>query len=198
MLDEGKLTDSKGRVVNFKNTIIVLTSNIGSQFIQKMESYGFSNKSSENEYEQTKDNVMGSLKDYFRPEFLNRLDDIIVFDILKKEDIKKIVSLQIEIVAKRLAQKEIKLSVSDEAVSYIAETGFDPHYGARPIKRLIQTEILNPVASALIGRKKENESSVVVSLSKDKKLVVDIKKITTRAVASPISGKKKTVAKRAK
>jgi ATP-dependent Clp protease ATP-binding subunit ClpC len=198
VLDEGKLTDSKGRVVNFKNTIIVLTSNIGSQFIQKMESYGFSNKSGENEYEQTKDNVMGSLKDYFRPEFLNRLDDIIVFDILKKEDIKKIVALQIEIVAKRLTQKEIKLEVSDEALTHIAETGFDPHYGARPIKRLIQTEILNPVAVALIGRKKENESNVTVTLSKDKKLVVDIKKTTSRPVKSTVPTKKKAVAKRAK
>ena len=198
VLDEGKLTDSKGRVVNFKNTIIVLTSNIGSQFIQKMESYGFSNKSGENEYEQTKDNVMGSLKDYFRPEFLNRLDDIIVFDILKKEDVKQIVALQIEIVAKRLTQKEIKLTVSDEALSYIAETGFDPHYGARPIKRLIQTEILNPVAVALIGRKKENESTVSVTLSKDKKLIVDIKKTTSRPVKSTVPAKKKAVAKRAK
>jgi ATP-dependent Clp protease ATP-binding subunit ClpB len=198
VLDEGKLTDSKGRIVNFKNTIIVLTSNIGSQYIQKMESYGFSNASSDKEYEQTKDKVMGSLKDYFRPEFLNRLDDIVVFDILGESDIKQIVQLQINIVAKRLEEKGIKLEVSDDAITYIAKTGFDPQYGARPIKRLIQTEILNPVASVLIARKKEIDSIVVVELSKDKKLVVDVKKNVKVAIKTTIPSTSRQIAKRAK
>jgi ATP-dependent Clp protease ATP-binding subunit ClpB len=198
VLDEGKLTDSKGRVVNFKNTIIVLTSNIGSQFIQKMETYGFSNASSDREYEQTKDNVMGSLKDHFRPEFLNRLDDIIVFDILKEEHIKQIVSIQIGMIAKRLKQKDIHLAVSEDALAYIAKTGFDPQYGARPIKRLIQTEILNPVATTLIGRKKESESVVTVELSKDKKLVVDMKRKVRSSASTIVPKKKVLVAKRAK
>jgi ATP-dependent Clp protease ATP-binding subunit ClpB len=198
VLDEGKLTDSKGRVINFKNTIIVLTSNIGSQFIQKMESYGFSNKSANKEYEQSKENVMGSLKDYFRPEFLNRLDDIIVFDILKEEHIKEIVRLQVEIVAKRLKLKDIQLVVSQEALAHIAKTGFDPQYGARPIKRLIQTEILNPVANALIGRKKESESIVTVELSKDKKLVVDMKKKMKTKTSTIVTSTSRSVAKAAK
>ena len=196
VLDEGKLTDSKGRVVNFKNTIIILTSNIGSEYIQKMESIGFS--SGINEYANTKDKVLESLKNHFRPEFLNRLDEIMVFDLLNKETIKNIVKLQIDIVAKRLKSKSIKLIVEDDAVDYISETGFDPQYGARPIKRLIQTEILNQVATALIGRKKETESTVTVSIGRDKKLSVEMKKTTKKSVPSNLPKSKTVIAKKAK
>ena len=198
VLDEGRLTDSKGRPVNFKNTIIIMTSNIGSQYIQKMETMGFGNKSADAEYAHTKDEVMNSLKDFFRPEFLNRLDDIVVFDILNEENIKKIVRLQIDIVAKRISAKGVSLEVSDEAVAHIAQTGFDPKNGARPIKRLIQTEILNGVATSLIGKKKESDSKVLVTVGKDKKLSVEIKKITRSAVKSNIKAEPRSIAKRVK
>jgi ATP-dependent Clp protease ATP-binding subunit ClpB len=135
VLDEGRLTDSKGRVVNFKNTIIVMTSNIGSQYIQKMEQIGFGNGEVGKEYVQVKERVLEALKEYFKPEFLNRLDDTVIFDVLVKDEIKQIVRLQVADIAKRLAQKEIVLEVSDEAVALIAEKSFDPHYGARPIRR---------------------------------------------------------------
>ena len=198
VLDEGRLTDSKGRPVNFKNTIIIMTSNIGSQYIHKMETMGFNNKSADAEYASTKDEVMNSLKDFFRPEFLNRLDDMVVFDILNQESIKQIVRLQIDIVAKRILAKGVMLEVSEDAITYISKTGFDPKYGARPIKRLIQTEILNGVATSLIGKKKESNSKVLVTVGKDKKLAVEIKKIVRSAVKSTVNTGLKSVAKRSK
>ena len=164
VLDEGKLTDNKGRITNFKNCIIILTSNIGSNFIQKMQNYGFNVGGGANEYNDIKEKVIGTLKDYFKPEFLNRLDDTIVFDVLSKEDVKKVVRLQIEIVATRLMGKEIKLAVSDDAISYIAEKSYDPQYGARPIKRYIQTNILNIVSNMIISRKFEKGGTVTVDV----------------------------------
>ncbi|MDP2789281.1 MAG: AAA family ATPase [bacterium] len=164
VIDEGRLTDGKGRVVNFKNTIIILTSNIGSQFVEKMESIGFSNNSDRQDYTATKEKVMGALKDSFRPEFLNRIDEIIVFDILSEEAVKEIVNLRIKVVEERLATKGISLKISEEALSYLGKEGYNPHYGARPLNRLIQNKILNPVATYIIsnGVKKGDTVSVLV------------------------------------
>jgi len=153
VLDNGHLTDAKGRVVNFKNSIIVLTSNIGSEYINRMESIGFSKSDVKKDYSDAKEKVMNSLKDHFRPEFLNRLDEIVMFDILSPEAISEIVKIQIDIVKKRLAEKEIKLNVTSEVISHLAEKGYDPHYGARPLKRLIQNKILTPAASFMISNK---------------------------------------------
>ena len=153
VLDNGRLTDAKGRVVNFKNTVIILTSNIGAQFIDKMEEIGFSmDKTKKAEYEDVKGKVMKALKDNFRPEFLNRLDDVIIFDILSEQAVAKIVDIQLDIVQKRLAEKEIKLILNKEVISYLAREGYNPQYGARPLKRLIQEKILNSVASLMISR----------------------------------------------
>jgi len=176
VLDEGKLTDSKGRIVNFKNTIIILTSNIGSEHIQKMESFGFSNKTAGEEYKHTKDSVLKSLKDFFRPEFLNRLDEILVFDVLKEDEIKEITRLQLDLVTKRLEEKGIVLEVGDAVIALLAKEGFDPQYGARPLKRLIQTKILNKVATILIGDSKQKQGTLVLGLSKDKEITLDFKK----------------------
>ena len=175
VLDEGRLTDAKGRVVNFKNTVIILTSNIGSQFIEKMETLGFTNKTKVDEYSQTKEKVLESLKDYFRPEFLNRLDDTIVFDILSLESIRKIVDLKIKVVKDRLIAKEIGFEISDDALTYLAKEGYDPHYGARPLGRLIQNKILNPVANFIIGKSVKKGDSVVVEM-KGKELIIEMKK----------------------
>ena len=181
VLDEGRVTDGKGRVVNFKNTIIILTSNIGSQFIEKMESIGFGNTSASEDYHATKDKVLGSLKDYFRPEFLNRLDEIIVFDILSSEAIKEIVTLRVQTVINRLLEKDIVVDIKEDALSYLAKEGYNPHYGARPLNRLIQTKILNPIATAIITAGIAKGDAVGVSL-KDGEISIDIKK----------KGKKKT------
>jgi ATP-dependent Clp protease ATP-binding subunit ClpB len=185
VLDEGKLTDSKGRVANFKNTIIVMTSNIGSQHIQKMEQIGFaSDTSSTTEYEKVKGRVMDSLKEFFKPEFINRLDEVLVFDILTKDEVKSIVELQLTIVGKRILEKEIYLEVSDDAKEYIAEKSYDPHYGARPVKRFIQNSILNKIANLMLLRKFMKGGIASVTLLKDE-LVVEAKK--PKKIPSPIS-----------
>ena len=176
VLDEGRLTDSKGRSVNFKNTIIILTSNIGSHLIEKMESLGFTNNSHKDEYQATKEKVLGSLKDHFRPEFLNRLDDIIVFDILPEDVIRQIVDIKVSVVRERLLGKDIELEISSEALSYLAREGYNPHYGARPLNRLIQNKILNPVASFIIGKGVKKGDVVVVTL-KENELVIEMKKL---------------------
>ena len=175
VLDEGRLTDAKGRVVNFRNTIIILTSNIGSNFIQKMESIGFNNKSSKDEYSGTKEKVMDALKDHFRPEFLNRLDDIIVFDILPLEIIRQIVDIKIKIVRERLLGKGIELDISPDALSYLAKAGYDPHYGARPLARLIQDKILNPVATFIITKGVKKGDIVYVTMQNDE-MQIEMKK----------------------
>ena len=171
VIDEGRLTDGKGRVVNFKNAIIILTSNIGSQFVEKMESIGFSNNSDKQDYSKTKEKVLEALKDHFRPEFLNRLDEIIVFDILSPEAIKEIVNLRIKVVEDRLLAKGIDFKISDEALSYLAHEGYDPHYGARPLNRLIQNKILNPVATYIISNGVKKGDTVAVSV-KNNELII--------------------------
>jgi ATP-dependent Clp protease ATP-binding subunit ClpB len=175
VLDEGRLTDAKGRIVNFKNAIIILTSNIGSNFIEKMETLGFSNKTKADEYSHTKDKVLDALKDHFRPEFLNRLDDVIVFDILSQEVIRSIVDIKIKVIRERLMSKGIELDISSEALSYLAKEGYDPHYGARPLNRLIQNKILNPVASFMISRGVKKGDIVYVTM-KDGELLIEMKK----------------------
>ncbi len=175
VIDEGRLTDGKGRVVNFKNTIIILTSNIGSQFVEKMESIGFSNNDQMRDYSNMKDKVTEALKESFRPEFLNRLDEIIVFDVLSPDAIQEIVNLRMNVVRERLANKGITLEVTMDALSYLAKEGYDPHYGARPLNRLIQTKILNPVASYIIGNNVKKGDMVVVS-TKNNELTIDTKK----------------------
>lgn len=171
VLDDGHLTDSKGRKVNFKNTIIIMTSNIGSEYIQKMESIGFHNNTQEKEYVQTKDKVEDALKNHFRPEFLNRIDEIIVFDILSPESIKQIVSIRTNAILARLLEKGITVSVQEDALSYLAKSGYNPHYGARPLNRLIQTKILNPIAERIIARTINEGDSVDVSMKGDEVLV---------------------------
>ncbi len=185
VLDDGRLTDGKGRVVNFKNTVIIMTSNIGSQFIEKMESIGFTNNSSTHDYEQVKGRVLDALKEQFRPEFLNRIDEIVLFDVLGKESIRDIVSIRVKIVADRLATKGISLEITDEALDVLAKEGYDPHFGARPLNRLIQTKILNPVASYMIGNSIAKGDKVLVSV-KDDMLVVN-KKLLPKKVKSMIT-----------
>ncbi len=184
VLDNGQLTDAKGRKVNFKNTIVILTSNIGSEFIDKMSNFGFSSVGDDNkaQYEVAKDKVMGRLKDYFRPEFLNRLDEIILFNILSQEAIKEIVNMQVSLVTERLKTKDITLEIKPEVFEFLSKEGYNPQYGARPLKRLIQTKILTPVASFMVSRGVMEGGTVTVGM-KDKEFVFDVKK-SARAVKS--------------
>ena len=174
VLDNGRLTDAKGRVVNFKNTVIIMTSNVGAQYIDKMQAIGFS-KGEKESYESVKDKVLDALKDQFRPEFLNRLDDILVFDVLTEENIKNIVNIQVDVVKKRLQEKEIELVISDAVLTELAKEGYSPQYGARPLKRLIQTKILNPVATMMISNKVLSGGTVLVD-KKNGEFTFDVKK----------------------
>ncbi len=167
VLDEGHLRDSKGRFVNFKNTVIIMTSNIGSQFIEKMETIGFHTNNEIAEYGQMKEKVEGALKDYFRPEFLNRIDEIVVFDILSQAAIKDIVRLRTDTVLARLLDKGITVTINDDTLSYLARVGYNPHYGARPLNRLIQNKILNPIATQIINRTIGDGDRVNVSMDGD-------------------------------
>jgi ATP-dependent Clp protease ATP-binding subunit ClpB len=143
VLDDGRLTDSHGRTVDFTNTIIVMTSNIGSQMIQQIAQEGGSE-------EEIREAVRGALQTSFLPEFLNRIDETIIFHPLNREQIRKIVGLQVERLARQLAGQGMQLEVTDEALDAIAREGYDPTYGARPLKRVIQQQIQNPLASEIL------------------------------------------------
>jgi ATP-dependent Clp protease ATP-binding subunit ClpB len=182
VLDSGHLTDGKGRKVNFKNTIIVLTSNIGAEFIDRSTGIGFAHGAAEEaaRYEQVKEKVMSSLKDHFRPEFLNRLDDIVMFDVLAKETLTRIVDNQVKDVVARLAGKRITLALTDEVKTWLADKGYNPQYGARPLKRAIQDKILTPIATLMVGQGVMEGGHVSVSM-KNGEPVFEVRKSTPRA-----------------
>lgn len=159
VLDEGRLTDNKGRVADFKNTIIVMTSNLGSQIIQeKFEG----NKDIDTAAEEAKAQVLGLLRRSIRPEFLNRIDDIIMFTPLTKNDLVKIVRLQLDQLKKLVEKQHITLDATEEAILYLADKGYDPQYGARPIKRVIQREVLNSLSKELLSGAISAESIILI------------------------------------
>lgn len=169
ILDNGRLTDAKGRHVNFKNTILIMTSNVGSEYVRRMESLGFNipEKGEEREEKELKDKIRQALESRFRPEFLNRLDEVIIFNTLSQENIKDIVKIQTEAIFKKLSEKGISFEISDATLSFLAKEGYNPHYGARPLKRLIQTKILNKVAELIVGKKVKEGNVVFVDFVKD-------------------------------
>jgi len=169
VLDSGHLTDGKGRKVNFKNTIVILTSNVGAEFIGKMSSIGFATHESEahekeDQNDQAREKVMAQLREQFRPEFLNRLDDIIFFKTLSKEVLREIVDMQIAEVVERLSEKKIALSIAPKVKDWLAEKGHSPQYGARPLRRVIQTKLLTPIASLMVDKGLMAGGSVTVDL----------------------------------
>ncbi|HAR99625.1 MAG: Chaperone ClpB 1 [Candidatus Moranbacteria bacterium GW2011_GWC2_37_73] len=170
ILDDGRLTDSKGRIVNFKNTVIVMTSNVGSEIIYKMESFGFQSERKEDTVSENemRAKVQASLREQFKPEFLNRIDELIIFHPLNKKILLQITNLQLALVQKRLDEKNIKLKVSNDVKAYLTQKGFDPVYGARPLKRIIQNEILDELALEIIEKKIVDGDTVKVQLEKDK------------------------------
>lgn len=170
VLDDGRLTDNKGRVVNFKNTIIIMTSNLGSQYIQSRFDALKENSGAEYEktVEETKNHVMEMLKKTIRPEFLNRIDEIIMFRPLEKDQIKQIVNLQITGIQKLLASQEVKLEVSENAVRLIANEGYDPEFGARPVKRALQRMLLNDLSKKLIAGEVERSKPIFVDAENGK------------------------------
>jgi ATP-dependent Clp protease ATP-binding subunit ClpB len=169
VLDDGRLTDNKGRLVNFKNTIIIMTSNVGSHIIQE-NFEGMTEKNREDVIERTKTQVFEELKRSVRPEFLNRIDEVVMFNPLGKSQVKKIVQIQCNILAERLKERDITLMVSDEALNYLSEAGYDPQFGARPVKRLIQKQVLNNLSKQLLAGTIDVSQPVVLDVF-DKQVV---------------------------
>ena len=161
VLDDGRLTDNKGRTVNFKNTIIIMTSNMGSSYIQsQLEKLNGSNKAEI--IEETKREVMNMLKKTIRPEFLNRIDETIMFLPLTEKEIKQIVNLQIGNVQKMLAENGVELQLTDAAVNFLARAGYDPEFGARPVKRAIQHYMLNDLSKKLLAQEVDRNKPIIV------------------------------------
>jgi ATP-dependent Clp protease ATP-binding subunit ClpB len=180
ILEDGRLTDAKGRVASFKNAVIIMTSNVGTDIISKESVLGF--VKTEKEQESLKEKVFAVLREHFRPEFLNRIDEIIVFNHLRPKEIKEIVKRELEKVKKRLLDREIEIDFSEKIKDYLAQKGFDPNLGARPLRRLIQKKILDDLALQIVSGKikegdkvfidiKEDETTAISILKKDKKKI---------------------------
>ncbi|MDE5657499.1 MAG: AAA family ATPase, partial [Muribaculaceae bacterium] len=166
VLDDGRLTDNKGRMVNFKNTIIIMTSNMGSNVIRE----NFSKMTPENKdvtVEKTKEEVLEMLKQTIRPEFLNRIDEIIMFTPLNENEIEEIVGLQIKSIQKMLATSGIRLEVTPQALHYLAEEGYDPEFGARPVKRVIHRVVLNRLSKDILAQKVDKDKPIVIDVKDD-------------------------------
>ncbi|MEP6940811.1 MAG: AAA family ATPase, partial [Rudaea sp.] len=156
VLDDGRLTDGQGRTVDFRNTVIVMTSNLGSQLIQELSG------DTEQEYTKMKAAVMGVVQAHFRPEFINRLDEIVVFRPLDKAQIRQIAKFQIEYLDKRLGERQLRLSLSEKALDLLGNVGFDPAFGARPLKRAIQQQLENPLAREILEGKFQAGDTIAV------------------------------------
>ena len=172
ILEEGTVTDSFGRKVDFRNTIIILTSNAGAELIKKQNSLGFDAMSKDDDdYDGMKEKILGAAKGIFKPEFLNRLDDQIVFHMLSKKDLIQIVDLEIEKVVGRLRDKEITIDLSQDAKEFLIDEGYDPAYGARPMRRAVEKHLEDPLAEHLLrGDIKEGDLVTVTAIKDEKRL----------------------------
>jgi ATP-dependent Clp protease ATP-binding subunit ClpB len=159
VLDDGRLTDGHGRTVDFRNTVIIMTSNLGSNLIQEMAGVG--------NYDRMKTAVMEVVNGHFRPEFINRVDDMVVFHPLDDEQLAEIARIQVGFLTERLAGRDIKLEVSNDTVAALAKAGFDPAYGARPLKRAIRRRLENPLASEILGGRYQPGDSIRVETKGD-------------------------------
>jgi len=169
ILDNGRLTDSKGRVVNFKNAIIIMTSNIGNDVIREHSKLGFvdTNSGKEEENQAFEEKIQSELRRHFKPEFINRIDEIITFHPLNEKDIAAIVQLQLDILKKRLEKQDIEIKVTPKARALLADKGYDPDFGARPLKRIIQREILDELAMKIIEGDLKPGEAVTIDADKD-------------------------------
>ena len=175
ILDDGRLTDSNGRTVSFKNTVIIMTSNTGARNILETKTIGFANKENPKEtYERNKEEVMNELKKTFRPEFLNRLDEIIVFKKLDKESVKKISKIMIDNSISKLKERNIDIDIDESVIEYISNVGFDDNYGARPLRRAVQSKIEDKFAEELLDGKIKDGDHVKVSVE-DNKVIISSK-----------------------
>jgi ATP-dependent Clp protease ATP-binding subunit ClpC len=167
ILEEGKLTDNVGRVVNFQNTIILLTSNVGAETIMKQSSMGFSPISDETSYEKMKEKILEEARKTFRPEFLNRLDDVIVFRSLTRNELIEILGLEVVKVVDRLKGKNIQLELDDKARDFLVEKGYDPTYGARPMRRAVERYLEDPLAEEILKGNLHDNEPIQVTVGND-------------------------------
>ncbi|HYE59567.1 MAG TPA: AAA family ATPase, partial [Candidatus Kapabacteria bacterium] len=172
ILEDGHLTDAKGRKVNFKNTVIIMTSNVGSEMIMEMGrrgefGFGEKGKTPGKQEKIMKDKIMEALRETFKPEFLNRIDEIIIFHPLSEEEIRHIVDLQISLIAKRMEERKITLDVTDKAKDWLGKKGYDPNLGARPLRRVLQTEVLDKLAVKILDGSVVNGDTVTVDIAKN-------------------------------
>ena len=179
ILDDGRLTDGQGRTVDFKNTIVIMTSNIGSHRILEYRG-AFAGVG----FDVMKDTVLEELRGHFRPEFLNRVDEIIVFHALSEDHLKQIVDIQLNGLRKRLADRHIELELTDRARGHLVRSGYDPAYGARPLKRAIQREIETPVARRILGGEVRDGHRIVVDLGPDGHLSFESKAVSREREAA--------------
>lgn len=161
VLDDGRITDAQGHHVDFSNTIVIMTSNIGSDHILEVAG-------DDNRYDEMRELVLKALRSHFRPEFLNRVDDLILFHPLLQEQLRSIVSIQVRRIEKRLVDQKLSLSLSKPAIDHIAKVGYDPVYGARPLKRAIQKELENPIATKILEEAFPEGSTIQVALQSGK------------------------------
>lgn len=177
VLEDGRLTDSLGRTVDFRNTIIILTSNVGAHILQKKQSLGFGAETdAEADYEKTKEKVLDEMKKVFRPEFLNRINDIVLFRYLSRQDMGKIVDIELAKIEKRLDEQKLKIKLDDSAKEFLVEKGWDEKYGARPLKRALERELEDPMAEELLKGKIQKDGGLVKVSEKDGKLVFSQRK----------------------
>ncbi|MEW6102096.1 MAG: ATP-dependent chaperone ClpB [Candidatus Omnitrophota bacterium] len=175
VLDEGRLTDSQGRTVNFRNTVIIMTSNIGQEIIQHHGSIGFKGPRDENEFKDIKERLFEEVRKAFRPEFLNRVDEIIIFNPLAKEDINRVIEIELEPLYRKLLSQGIKLELANKAKEYLVEKGFDTHFGARPLKRAIQKYVQDPLSVMLLEGSLKQGAKVIGDLGLGKRIEFKIK-----------------------
>jgi ATP-dependent Clp protease ATP-binding subunit ClpB len=168
ILEDGRLTDAKGRTASFKNTILIMTSNVGSEHIAKMGSLGFLGKIEEETRQDLKEKIMEALRENFRPEFLNRIDEIVIFNYLGKPEIRQIVELELQKVGARLQQKNIEIKITQPAKDLLAEKGFDQNLGARPLKRVIQKLVLDPLALKIVSGEIQEKGRIVIDAEEGK------------------------------
>jgi len=187
IFEEGRLTDAKGRVVSFKNTIIIMTSNVGSEFISELQPMGFETKKTEGtaKKEETKKKITDALKDYFKPEFLNRIDETVIFNYLGKKELRVIVELELNKIQDRLQKaKEIKLDFSKDVFDFLSEKGFDQNLGARPLKRVLQRLILDPLSLQIIMGQVKEGSKVSAELSDKKQIIFKLSQSRSKSASN--------------
>ena len=168
VLEDGRLTDAKGRTVDFRNTVIIMTSNVGANLIRNESKVGFKLQSAEDSYKEMKGNVMSELKRTFRPEFLNRVDEVIVFHALGIDHLVEIVEMMLKELKDRMAEFEMTLEFTDDVKKYLADKGYDPTYGARPLRRVIQKQIEDVLSEKMLSGDFKHGETIVVDVDEDK------------------------------